>query len=108
MKRHEKHNKKKMTENYNDKKKIVYQTNIFPKIDRHETDIYIHARDGDRLDNLAYQYYKDVTLWWVLAQANQLGKGSMYIKPPLQIRIPHMDRVFDIVSELYEIQRSRL
>ena len=107
MKRYEQYNKKLITENYNDYRKVVYRTNIFPKIDRHETDIYIHARAGDRLDNLAYTYYQDVTLWWVLAQANHIGKGSMYIKAAQQIRIPHMDRVFDVIQDLYEIQKTR-
>tara|TARA_R110001592_G_scaffold146929_1_gene371187 strand:+ start:1148 stop:1474 length:327 start_codon:yes stop_codon:yes gene_type:complete len=107
MRRHEEFNKSQITRNHNDERKHVYKTNIFPKIPRHETDVYIHARSGDRLDNLAYSYYQDVTLWWVLAQANHIGKGSMYITAAQQIRIPHIERVFDIVDELYEIQKHR-
>lgn len=108
MKRHEDWNKTKFTTQHNEKRKLVYQTNIFPKIDRHETDIYIHVRDGDRLDNLAFHYYRDVTLWWVIAQANHIGKGTMFVKAAQQIRIPHIDRVFDVLDELYETQKSRL
>jgi len=108
MRRHEEWNKTRITSEFNERRKMVYKTNIFPKIDRHETDIYIHVRDGDRLDNLAYHYYRDVTLWWVIAQANHIGKGTMYIKAAQQIRIPHFERVFDVLNELYEIQKSRL
>ena len=107
MKRH-KNNKAKLTWNFNNRRKVAFKTNIFPKIDRHETDIYIHTREGDRLDNLAYFYYKDVKLWWVIAQANHIGKGTMHIRPATLIRIPTMDRVHEIKNELKKIQQSRL
>ena len=88
MKRHEEFNKTKFTTHHNGLRKLVYQTNIFPKIDRHETDIYIHVRDGDRLDNLAFRYYGDASLWWVIATANGLGKGRTILNPNFKIRIP--------------------
>ena len=107
MKRYE-NNQKKITTNFNTERELVYKTTMYPKIDRHETDIYIHTREGDRLDNLAYLYYKDVKLWWILAQANHLGKGTMNVKGAQLIRIPTMDRVFDILNELKAHQKSRL
>lgn len=27
---------------------------------------------GDRIDNLAYKYYNDPRLWWIIAKANNL------------------------------------
>jgi len=65
-----------------------YATIIYPKIERSTEDIYIRARIGDRLDHLAFEYYNDVSLWWIIAQANGLGKGSMAIIAGTQIRIP--------------------
>jgi phage tail protein X len=108
MRRHKEFNKTKKTEDFNDYKKVVYKTTLFPKIERHVSDIYIEARDGDRLDNLAYQYYKDVTLWWIIAQANHIGKGTMYIEPGQKIRIPEPNRAFEIVNMLTDIQEERL
>tara|TARA_Y100000385_G_C13055134_1_gene621597 strand:+ start:1175 stop:1480 length:306 start_codon:yes stop_codon:yes gene_type:complete len=79
---------------YNTNKKIKnknitsYSSIIYPKIERSSNDIYIRARLGDRLDHLAYEYYNDVSLWWIIAEANGLGKGSMAIPTGNQIRIP--------------------
>ena len=44
---------------------------------------------GDRLDNLAYQFYGDSTLWWVLSVANpDLPNDSLYPTLGFQLRIP--------------------
>jgi len=40
------------------------------------------------LDTLAYKYYGDVNDWWILARANDLGKGSLYVPAGTQLRIP--------------------
>jgi hypothetical protein len=66
MKRYEP-NQQKTTDKFNKTNKRVYGTIIYPKIERHETDIYIDVISEDRVDNLAYQYYGDVTLWWIMA-----------------------------------------
>jgi phage tail protein X len=51
-------------------------------------DTYIIAIQGDRLDNLAYKYFGDSRLWWILARANYLGKGDLTVPIGKQIRIP--------------------
>ena len=65
-----------------------WTSTILPNIPKSNTDIYIYSKVGDRLDLLANQYYSDVTLWWIIAKANNLGKGSLNISPGTQIRIP--------------------
>jgi nucleoid-associated protein YgaU len=55
---------------------------------------------------LAYQYYEDQSLWWVIAKANNLGKGTWYITPGTLIRIPKISSSFDILSELQVYQRD--
>lgn len=52
------------------------------------TDTYIFSREGDRFDQLAQEFYDDVTLWWFIAIANDLRTASLRIPPGLQIRIP--------------------
>jgi len=59
---------------------IVYPI-ITPKVD----DIYIIAREGDRLDNLAFQFYGDSTLWWFIAQTNNLS--TMNVPKGTSLRI---------------------
>lgn len=67
--------------------KRVFRTTRYPKIPVGFNDIYIIASETDYLDTLAYKFYNDSTLWWVIAQANGI-KASL--KPPTgqQIRIP--------------------
>ena len=40
-------------------KRRKHNSSITPKIESTTEDIYIIARDGDRLDLLAYEYYDD-------------------------------------------------
>ena len=64
-------------------------TTLLPIIEDGEDDIYIISRIGDRLDNLAHEYYGDSTLWLIIARANNLGKGSLLVPAGTQIRIPY-------------------
>ena len=68
---------------------VTYRTTIYPYIPHSEDDIYIITRDSDRLDLLSGQYYEDVTLWWVIATANNIGKGTLVVPPGKQLRIPN-------------------
>ena len=79
----------------------VYKSTIYPQIEKKEDDIYIRAIDGDRLDNLAYKYYKNTNLWWIIAQANHIGKGTLVIKAGLQIRIP--TDISGVMAELEDL-----
>ena len=65
----------------------VYQTTYYPEIKISDSDVFVLPKEGERLDSLAYKYYGDVSLWWIIAKANGL-KGVAV--PPLDepIRIP--------------------
>ncbi len=47
-----------------------YKAKKYPPIPPQESDVYVVTVQGDRLDLLSYQYYKDPTLWWVISVAN--------------------------------------
>ena len=64
------------------------KTTMLPNIPVQPTDLYIISRAGDRLDMIANEFYNDPSLWWVIAQANGVGKGTIVIEPGEQIRIP--------------------
>ena len=69
--------------------KRVYNTLIDPTIDLQDSDIYVITSIGERLDSLAWKYYNDATLWWIIAAANPtLRKDSLYLEAGIQIRIP--------------------
>jgi nucleoid-associated protein YgaU len=51
--------------------------------------VYVITTVGDRLDSLAFSYYNDPTLWWIIAMANNNAtKGALYPAPGTQLRIP--------------------
>jgi hypothetical protein len=61
----------------------------YPNIPVSESDAYVITSSEDRLDLLAYRYYNDATLWWIIAMANNNStKGLMYPEPGTQLRIP--------------------
>lgn len=80
--------------------KRVYKTIFYPKIEEFFGDIYYMAKETDRLDLLANTYYKDPTLWWIIAHCNKI-KGTFFIEPGTQIRIPM--NVEKIVSDFKQL-----
>jgi len=61
----------------------------YPDIPLSASDVFLYTMRGDRLDNLAYQFYGDPTLWWVLSVANpDLPNDSLYPTLGFQLRIP--------------------
>lgn len=82
-----------------------YKSNIYPVIPKSISDIYLISNSGDRLDILAYKYYEDQTLWWVIATANGLGKSGIMVPPGLQLRIP--TNISQILEDYEDLQESR-
>lgn len=68
--------------------KRVFKPTMYPKIPIRDSDIFIYPKFGDRLDNLAFKYYKDVSLWWIIAKANNLDAAHIGLDVDKQIRIP--------------------
>ena len=70
--------------------KQYYKAIKYPEIPLSPSDLYVVTTVGDRLDNLANQFYKDVDLWWVISTANPgiIRRDSFNLKPGLEIRIP--------------------
>lgn len=87
--------------------KRYYGTTVYPKFEARETDIYIISKTSDRLDNLAFEYYRDASLWWVIARANNIGKGTANVTPGIQIRIPFPLTFFDIEEALRISEETR-
>ena len=71
------------------KGKPYWKGKSYPNIPVSESDAYVITSSEDRLDLLAYRYYNDATLWWLIAMANNNStKGLMYPEPGTQLRIP--------------------
>tara|TARA_R100001443_G_scaffold51168_1_gene63161 strand:- start:4826 stop:5089 length:264 start_codon:yes stop_codon:yes gene_type:complete len=63
-----------------------YETTIYPKIEEKDSDMFFIAQQGDRLDLLAQRFYKDASLWWYIARANNLK--TMNVPAGTSLRIP--------------------
>lgn len=81
----------------NDFKK-VYESVLMPTIIPSELDIYVMAKETDRLDLLSFTYYNTVTLWWVIALTNGIV-GSMYPKVGQILIIPYnVSNIFSMLT----------
>jgi phage tail protein X len=77
--------------------KRVYLTTSYPVITPQDSDAIIITQEGMYLDQLAYKYYGDPTLYWIIALANGLGKGRLSVPLGIQIRVP--SNVNDIIVQ---------
>ena len=71
-------------------RKRYYRNLKYPEIPLSFNDIYVITTSGDRLDNLAHQFYKNVDYWWIITTANPnvVRRDSFNLKPGIEIRIP--------------------
>jgi phage tail protein X len=73
---------------------------IYPIPPLSDSDTYIRTSTVERLDILASKFYGDTTLWWVIAAANGLGKGSLYVPVDIVIRIPDSRSIQVLIERL--------
>ena len=72
----------------------LYHSLVFyPAIPDYPDDIWITSRDMDRLDLISNRYYKDSTLWWIIAKANCLPGDSIFIESGKRLRIPNLSNI---------------
>mgnify|MGYP001294063286 CR=1 FL=1 len=81
----------------------VYSTTFYPEIPIRDTDIFITSVFGQRLENLAYKYYGDTSLWWIISKANGI-KGQAGLKPGQLLRIP--GKIQNIISDFNTINQG--
>ena len=89
----------------NEDKETFYKTQILPDIDRRPEDAIITIETPDRLDRLAFRFYDDSKLWWVLAAANNLGRGDWAVPAGTRLRVPQ--NLSEISSEIRTTNRNR-
>ena len=59
-----------------------------PKVPVTQDDQYVEVSVTDRLDLISNQFYGTPEFWWVIAHANNLGKGTLAIQEGAIIRLP--------------------
>jgi len=68
--------------------RVVYRSKIYPDIPLKDDDIYIVTQTGDRLDILAFQYFGDSSLWWIIATANNIHDIGFGVADGTTLRLP--------------------
>ena len=76
----------------------VYSYTLYPKVPIKNSDVFITPTYGTRLDLLAQEYYGDVSLWWIIARANEGFKGNTTLPINTKLIIPK--EIGEILSEL--------
>ena len=86
--------------------KRYYKPLKYPTIPPQSDDLYIITTIGDRLDSLANQFYNDVRLWWIIANANVgiIRRDSFALENNLQIRIPR--DIEKIIGDFEELNQT--
>lgn len=86
----------------NEEGKRYYNTTKYTTIPLNFNDVYVITQEGDRFDNLAFQYYGDSTLWWAISASNpNLPQNSYYPPIGIQLRIP--SNISKLVSNFEKI-----
>lgn len=68
--------------------RVVYRNKKLVRIPKRNDDIYVVVQEGDRLDSIAYEYYENPSLWWIISSANQIHNPSFTVEPGTILRIP--------------------
>lgn len=68
--------------------KRAFRPKVYPNIPLRDDDKYVITETGDRLDDLAYKYYRDASLWWIIASANNIHDAPLGIPDGTVLRIP--------------------
>jgi len=74
-------------------------TTILPVPTSTPSDSFIQVTSAERLDTLAYKFYGDAQLWWILAVVNGLGKGTLYVPENTRLRIPATTELSDLIEQ---------
>ena len=79
--------------------KSLRQTTTYIEIPVSSTDTYVYTTVGDRYDSLAFQYYQDSSLWYIIALANpSQDLNSLIPEVGVQIRIPNISTATSIAG----------
>ena len=72
----------------------------YPVIPIQDSDTIIRGQFGKTFSNLAFEAYGKTELWWIITRANNENRGSMYVVPGKEYRIPQ-----NITSILQEFRK---
>jgi len=97
------------TTDINKKRLGWWERFIFEKNDVNDVKVYISNRYAQRPDLVAYDYYGNPKLEWIVLQYNDMVDTLEEFTAGKTITIPSRDRVyFDILTNPIRVQESKL
>jgi hypothetical protein len=73
------------------------ETTIFPSVPPSAADTFIKTLSPERLDQLALNFYGEVSAWWILAASNNIPKGTYVVPANVTLRIPPKPDVIRLI-----------
>ena len=75
----------------------------YPVVTPKNSDRVYYTKQGERWDNIAYKFYEDTSLWWIIARANSPYSGQLAPKVGSKVIVPK--EIGDILSD-FEIMNK--
>lgn len=73
---------------------------VFPEeMEPYSYDIHI-VKDGETLQNIAFEHYENTRLWWVIAEANHIQNPFDAMIAGLKLIVPKSNTITDILTEM--------
>ena len=66
----------------------IFSTTFYPQIPLQDSDKYVTVVMGTRVENLAFKFYGDISLWWIIARANGLTGTELQLDTTKTYRRP--------------------
>jgi hypothetical protein len=76
-----------------------------PEIPAQRDDLVHRVEGPDRLDLIAYRYYQDPRLWWVVAVANDMEEIPTDLNVGDDLRVPSPRYVLQVLFKKASVQR---
>ena len=79
----------------------VYKPTMYPSIPMKDSDTFIAPVVGQKLENIANEYYGDGSLWWIIAKANNINDSTVISNTLKRVRIP--TEIQEVLQKLDEL-----
>ena len=61
------------------------------------------VKESEKLEHISYRFYNTPEYWWVIAKANNISNGSIFLEPGKQLRIPNITSISGILTSMEEL-----
>ena len=78
----------------------------YPQIRPSENDIYVITEWGDRFDQLAFQFYGDVSMWWIITTENPNKRGGLSMFCPIGVQLVIPQNINQIINDFDQLNTS--